>query len=358
MSRVQHDVRQASRLGNWSGVPLVLALSVFVLGASDSAGADSAGTVLARLSAPSPVSAYDGFLAWSDLNASTGRYTLMLRRPSGGVERASIPGQRVPFDVDLGPGPDGSPWAVFSRCARAPRARHLGGLPDYATGTRCRIHALPLNGGDERLLDTRPARSAFAPTIWRHTLVFAGTLRTAGQQRIYERQIGSTRPATRRRGGPSRRGEGALLGQDLRGATLAFTWGYSLPPGGSFPGDDRLVWDVRLDRPGQPQRLLGRITLGPESTPRVFTNPSIARGKVTFASSAFPGSSHNSLTSYGVHTGRRTTIRLESPTAAVATDGGVTYRVQTSAGPGFSARGACGNSTNSVRGCFLVAGPP
>lgn len=328
-----------------------------LLGAAGDARAQSSPTTLAKLSAASAVSAYDGFVAWSAVDPTSGRYELILRRPDGTTGRAPIAAQRVPFDVDLGPGPDGTPWAVYSRCKRAPRTRHLGGLPDYASAAGCRVYRLALANGRERRLDTRPARSAFAPTIWRENLAFAGTKRRPRQQQIYQRRIGSNRPAKTRRAGPSPRGYGALLGQDLRGAALAFTWAYSLPPGGSFPGDDRLLSEVRLDRGDRGQKLLGRITLGPESTPRMFTNPSIDRGTVSFATSAFPGSAHNALVAHRIRDGSRTAIALDQPTLAITTDGAIVYRLQATREPDHSPRRACTTTTAPDPGCLLIAEP-
>ncbi len=319
------------------------------------APATVSGAVIAAPTAATPISAYGGYVAWSQHDPERGRFRLLIRDPAGGVAPAPVAGQRAPFDVDLGPGPSGRPTAVYSRCRRPPSAQRLSGLDDYASARDCRIYRLALPTGAERRVDIRPLRSAFAPTIWRDRIAFAAWRRHPRQQHIYERRLNSHKPARTRRRGPAPNGFGELLGQDLRGRSLAFSWRYSLPPGESFPADDRVVHEVRVDRHNAPQRLIARITLGPESTTRVFTTPTINRGLVTFAQAAFAGSSHNALNTYRLRDRRLRQQALPRPTIASATDARHTYLLQGTDIPADTRTAACRPIDRIPQGCQLIS---
>ena len=121
---------------------LWLALLPFLPAAS----AQAADTSLGEVDAAS-VAAWHGRLAWS-APAPGGGQQLMTRAPGSTTPEAlPVPGKRNAFDVDLGPGPDGGPVAVYSRNGRV-------ALYDFATQR-------------ERTL---PARGV-QPAIWRDRLV-------------------------------------------------------------------------------------------------------------------------------------------------------------------------------------------
>ncbi|HEX8101396.1 MAG TPA: hypothetical protein VF533_02195 [Solirubrobacteraceae bacterium] len=118
-------------------------------------------TRLAALHRASPVSVFGQATAWSE--RSGGRFRLVVR--SGGRRDVLKGGRGVPFDVDLGPGPDGAPVAVYSRCRREPRTtRHAGwqGV-DWATGRGCDVYLWRPGRPERRLRAARAVTSEFLP---------------------------------------------------------------------------------------------------------------------------------------------------------------------------------------------------
>src|SRR4051812_46289491 len=76
---------------------------------------------VATLDRTTPIAAFGGRLLWSRLDRASGNWFLVTR--AGGVtQNVAVGPRRVPFDADLGPGPDGAPVAVYSRCRRDPSA--------------------------------------------------------------------------------------------------------------------------------------------------------------------------------------------------------------------------------------------
>jgi hypothetical protein len=191
---------------------------------------------------PTPVSAYAGHVVFSRYDASIAGYRLVEAHasPAGEVttQLAAAP-RSVPFDADVGPGADGTPTVVFSRCATEPR---LGAdqLPIWATGRGCDVYELPLGATSETRVAgvSTAASSEYLPSIWRGRVAFA---------RVYEQR--DSFPYVYVRGdGPSERQPGGLRGAtglpgpmslDLAGIRLGLTWGATVD------GDSRT--DVRLD---------------------------------------------------------------------------------------------------------------
>src|SRR5262245_61149589 len=99
---------------------------------------------VAPVQRPSPISAYAGHVVFSQYGADGYRLMEAHASPTGEiVTPLDVTPRDVPFDADIGPGPDGTPTVVYSRCATEPR---LGadGLPIWATGRGCDVYALPL----------------------------------------------------------------------------------------------------------------------------------------------------------------------------------------------------------------------
>ena len=177
-----------------------------------------------------PVTAYGGTIAWSEFDVATDRYRLVVRR--GGVaRRAPVAGRGVPFDVDLGPGPDGRVTAVYSRCRREPRVGELRHV--HATGGGCDVYRHVLGSRTESRvrLAARRDRSEVLPSVWKGSLVFAARAPGSGFDTIarpYAIVDGKLRrlpggnetvPGTRRRAlGPG------VTGLDVRGNAVAMTW--------------------------------------------------------------------------------------------------------------------------------------
>jgi hypothetical protein len=79
------------------------------------AGADE---VVAELTRDTPIAAYGGVVAWSDYDAATARYRLVIRRGALAMH-ASMASSRRPFDVSLGPDSHGRVVALYTRCRTA-----------------------------------------------------------------------------------------------------------------------------------------------------------------------------------------------------------------------------------------------
>ena len=148
-------------------VTLRLLLLASLAGLAAATPASASAPPIATVSAPSTVAAYGGTLAWSAYDDATRRFTLMVRDDAG-VRSLGVATRGAAFDVDLGPGPDGTPVAVYSRCAADPTfAEPLG----YRG---CRLYRYDLPGGPEQAIPIRrPAGFSDAkPAIWRGRLAW------------------------------------------------------------------------------------------------------------------------------------------------------------------------------------------
>ncbi len=143
-------------------------------------------TVVAVSPGATGVSAYSDAVAWSKPNGEGG--WLLFARVGGRVERVPAAPSADPFDVDLGPGPDGSIWAVYSRCRRKNRCR----LFRYSFGSRTEL-PLPGSGGSKRETN---------PSIWKGTVAFTNPSKGYG---VYTRSA-ITGKGLSRQPGVGRRG--------------------------------------------------------------------------------------------------------------------------------------------------------
>ena len=193
--------------------PLIaLALLLTPTAAASAQSSPDGSRSLFTVTKPGPIAAYGtGTLAWSSYDAVTGKFRLetSLR---GTTKTAEVPQRAVPFDVDLGPGPNGTPVVVYSRCTTEPP---LGpSIPDYTRGRGCDVHLYDLETGKEQLLAgvSRAGVDEVLPTIWGTRVAYVRS-RTA-----YVRDTGFG-GADQRRSGPA--AGGTPTGQDLRGTLLA-----------------------------------------------------------------------------------------------------------------------------------------
>jgi len=151
------------------------------------AGAE-ADDLIAAVARPTPVSAFDGRIVWSDYDPLSQRYFLT-QRVDGVTSRLPLEPRSVPFDVDLGPDADGKAVAAYSRCRRDPPVRDprlanaLAQLPDWSRGRRCDVYMYSFDQAREvrvRFTSTQGA-SEYLPTVWTDRIAFA---------RVYERRRG------------------------------------------------------------------------------------------------------------------------------------------------------------------------
>ncbi len=168
-----------------------LATTLIVLFAASPAAA-RADDLIATVARPTPVSALDGRIVWSDYDPAAKRYFLT-ERLDGATTRLPVAPRAVPFDLDLGPDADGKPVAAYSRCRREPPPRNpprggIAQMPEWRRGRGCDLYLYSFEQAREvlvRFASTRRA-SEFLPTVWTDRIAFA---------RVYERRKG--RPGRR-----------------------------------------------------------------------------------------------------------------------------------------------------------------
>lgn len=162
------------------------------------AGAQGLQQTVASLDAAAPVAAWQDVIAWSQADPQTGEFKLIVATGRS-YHEVPAPVQPVPFDVDVGPGPHGTPWVVYSRCSAPPPDPVIGSLtalPDYTRGAGCRIHAWDVAAGRERTFAAR----GVLPSIWHRRLVFVRgarvlSERVGGRARTLVRGLHGYRPA-------------------------------------------------------------------------------------------------------------------------------------------------------------------
>jgi hypothetical protein len=140
-----------------------------------------------------PVSAFGGYLAWSNYQPGRGYPLAIIKtdEPTSPDQEYGWPvdPRPVPFDAELGANPHGGTVVVYSRCRQEPRLRpgYVGNaltrLPEWQTGRGCDLFELDLGNGDETRLSGASSRHAseFLPSVWKNRIVFA---------RVYEKRKG------------------------------------------------------------------------------------------------------------------------------------------------------------------------
>jgi hypothetical protein len=132
----------------------------------------AADETVAPLAHATPVDAWGGRLVWSEKIPGKDRFQLMTRTGTGPIAAVPVPTAPGPFQVDLGPGPDGAMTAVY------PRHGDIYAF-DFATGH------------ERRLMHTKARESL--PAIWRSRVafvrqkeLFVGTRQVRGGRGAYE----------------------------------------------------------------------------------------------------------------------------------------------------------------------------
>lgn len=161
-----------------SRVIALLLLAVAAVAALPAAA--SADEAIRETAAPTPLAAYGGWSAWSELG-SDGRYAMKLRTPGGDVRDAPLPSSSKPWDVSLGPGSGDDVVAVYQRCRQS--GCDIDRL-DVATGHTETVKAV-----------SSPSYSEATPAIWRTTMVF--TRRVKGCDVPYAKNLSSSAPSVR-----------------------------------------------------------------------------------------------------------------------------------------------------------------
>jgi hypothetical protein len=224
-----------------AAVTVVLGAGAFVAIAGTPACAAPVGATLADVVEPTKIAAYGGRVVWSTYDPATKRYTLT-QHAEGTTSAVPVATREVPFDVDLGPGPDGETIASYSRCRRERRYRpDVGnefGIPYYQFGGGCDLFLYTFERGEEIKVRGASSRrgSEFLPTVWGDRLAFARSHRPrrGGRSRVpslYLRKLSGSTRSQRVSPGPAGYRRGALVSSlDLRGRRLGFLWRYSPRP--------------------------------------------------------------------------------------------------------------------------------
>lgn len=143
--------------------PLTLFALLAALCAPAVASADDA---VAELTRATPIAAYGGALAWSDYDAATQRYRLVVRRGDVSSPARARTSARA-FDVSLGPDVRGRVVALYTRCRTAARGR---------TAERdCDVYRYDLRTRRESRLGSvsSPAFDEAWPAQWRDRIAVA-----------------------------------------------------------------------------------------------------------------------------------------------------------------------------------------
>jgi hypothetical protein len=190
------------------------ATALAALAAALAPAAPAAATDLASYEEATPVSANRDTAAWSAYDPVARRYELTIYQ-DGTVRPAPVPARDVPFDVDVGRGPDGGPLLVYSRCAR-----------DSSNSNRsrgCDLRALDPATGRERAIPVRGGGSAedTDPAVWGDRVVF--TRRRGTRSAVYSAPVTGGRARRVPLRGAGRAPQ--IRDKDLLGGRLAVTIG-------------------------------------------------------------------------------------------------------------------------------------
>jgi hypothetical protein len=154
---------------------ILLATLLLLALAPSAAQAQSSDVVLAPAPDSTGVSAYGGQVVLSKRDPQTGRWALV-RWHAGVVDVLPVAQRSVPFDADAGPGRDGDPVVVYSRCRVEPALTPgLAPTPDWQTARGCDVYELNLTGTPtERKLTavSSSSQSETTPSTWRGNIAF------------------------------------------------------------------------------------------------------------------------------------------------------------------------------------------
>lgn len=220
------------------------------------------------------------------------------------VRTLAVRGRSVPFDVDLGPGEDGTQVAVYSRCRVETGVFPGLSTPNYAAGRGCRIFRYDFATKREARVAGTHERGAseYLPTIWRTLVAWARRTESRPtrsftpppRHTLYSRRLKSepNRRSVALKGG-TRDLDARPTSLDLRGSHLVFAWGdvsglfmeegspdtSRCPERGKF---DVYITETWAERIGGPRELVERAC--DSETPSEFRSVSLtSRGLVYLA---------------------------------------------------------------------------
>jgi hypothetical protein len=290
-------------------LPLVALLSGTAL-AHAQQPATSAGSVIGHAEGQTTLSGYGRWVIWSARDLTTGRYRLSLYQSGLGSKLLPVRSRAIPFDVDLGPGRNDHPTAVYARCSRDAEGDATFATSRFAwiDGTGCDIYEFDVITGRERRVAGASQASAneVQPSIWRGQIAFVRTLSyrkgrpsSALLPQLRVLSHGDNRSTALPVSGTS---YDAIDGLDLYGSRLVYQADRQLArcqfrPEPKDPGTSREVWVVDLAHGAKRTRIeqhcdgeralsIRRPTLGPfgmtaTTEPVPATTPPLAISRVT-----------------------------------------------------------------------------
>lgn len=229
--------------------------------------------------------AWNGTAAFSLFDEAASVYRLAVSRSGSAPETLPLAPQPTPFELDVGPGPDGQATLVYSRCSG-------GGGPEW--GSHCDLYRYSFADLSETPIAgaNTPAEET-APTIWNGQIAFARVPSRDpakhSMPRILTRPLAApaSQPSRRLSGLPAREcvGErarcvkttfGRVHELELQGRRLAMV--VDVGPG---IGENPDV-EVRLVSLGGRSRRIGRMQPGVISVRKTFLGLSFERGALSF----------------------------------------------------------------------------
>jgi hypothetical protein len=244
-------------------------LGVVVAGAAAgvTAVAGAAPTTIAPLHANTAVATYAGVQAWTDLDATTGEWHVIVRR-NGRISTPSIPPAGSPIEVDVGRGASGQPMLAYTSCT-----------------TTCRVVVSGVDGSDPQTVPG--SRDASHPVIWGDRVAWvsgAATVITSLTNGSGRRVLGGA-PRTKCFHALSGHGLTCAAPQSpvvnslaLYGQRLALIDTFDLDDG---VGANGTVTEVRTETTtGGPQQLVALISVGEGD--ESWVGPSWADGRLYF----------------------------------------------------------------------------
>ncbi len=334
------------------------------------AAAPANSTVIATLSAESPISAGQGWLVWS-VRSGTGWSLESFH--DGRLAALPVATRPQPFDAQVGTDAAGAPVVTYSRCRVTPAmedaglfVKGTGTLAVPNTGAGCRLRLLELDSGRESSPQVPEPRgvSDTTPAMWRGTLVFAR--KTASHGPVS--QIMLSRPGHRSRlvtlphgavpeGCPHRQGcrdfppGGEVQALSIDAQIVAFVW----KPEGPGVGVDG-AWEERVDSLTNRRGVLAGSPIGTESCTDGEENlveeewpaPPILSGSAALFPELERGGCYTTFTAalFQYREGGRRVGTASVPIVELARDGATTYglvaqRPTTKQDPGCSAALPC-----------------
>ena len=146
----------------------------FLFGSPVNGTEASTRALLALPNAAQALSAYGGYVVFSQSDANQSDWKLMVWH-AGRVSALPVTSRSIPFDADVGPDARGRPAVVYSHCTSDPTPYQLYPMPDWTFASGCRIYELSLLGGREQLVKRIYAfgSSDSTPSIWMGAIAFA-----------------------------------------------------------------------------------------------------------------------------------------------------------------------------------------